>query len=173
LVVHLASGGTGSVDAESMAAGITLARWFFAEQKRVYGILAEGVPEREQRRLVEWIAARGGTVTVRELARGPRRYQKSDDADMALDGLVTAGLAVWVGVPAGPTGGRSTRACRLRDDTADTADADETPFRPRESGVSSAGGDENAEPDVDPPVREPGSAAAPGADDEARARARV
>jgi hypothetical protein len=81
---------------ESMEAGITLARWFADEARRIYACLAESREEGECRRLVEWIAGRGGRVTVRELHRSnQRKYRDADDARAALDRLVEAGLGTW------------------------------------------------------------------------------
>lgn len=55
------------LDAASMNAGITLANWFKHKARRVYALLDESVGERQQRRLVDWIGRKGGTVTVREV----------------------------------------------------------------------------------------------------------
>src|SRR5262249_58316763 len=51
------------VDAASMNAGITLAKWFKHEARRVYAMLDESDAERDQRRLGDWIGRKGGTGT--------------------------------------------------------------------------------------------------------------
>ena len=43
------------VDGESVAAGVTIARWFANEAERVYGVLQEGDEAADRRELVEWI----------------------------------------------------------------------------------------------------------------------
>src|SRR5687767_9370429 len=47
--------------------GDALARWFGAETSRVYRAMHENSEERQRRELLEWIASRGGRVTVRDL----------------------------------------------------------------------------------------------------------
>src|SRR5262249_39692714 len=58
------------VDAASMNAGIVLAKWFKHEARRVYAMLDESDAERDQRRLMDWIGSKGGTVTPREVQQG-------------------------------------------------------------------------------------------------------
>ena len=53
----------------SMTAGITLANWFKGEARRVYAMLSESDDERDERRLVERIERKGGSVTAREVRR--------------------------------------------------------------------------------------------------------
>jgi hypothetical protein len=143
LVIHLvrwvAGVGSGSrgdihvMDKASIAAGAALSRWFAREAARVYAILGEDADVRDRRTLAEWIRARGGSVTARDLARGPRRFRgDAEAAEAALGDLVTAGLASWVFVDPGPNGGRPTRACRL----TDHGDGDETPDFPEKDEVS-------------------------------------
>jgi hypothetical protein len=91
----------------SLHAGISLVEWFASEAVRVYMILRETPEERECRRLVEWIDARGGAVTVRELHRAnQRRWPTSEHAELALDALVQVGLGRWSEPQSGPYGGR-------------------------------------------------------------------
>jgi hypothetical protein len=97
------------VDASSLAAGITLANWFKHEARRVYAMLDESEGERDQRRLVEWIGRKGGTVTPREVRRGCRWLKDHGAAEAALDELVKAGWGRWQDVPATAKGGRPTR----------------------------------------------------------------
>jgi len=120
LVVHLVRGvtacqGIADLTEESIQAGVTLSRWFAAEAARVYSILSEDAERREMRLLMEWISGRpGASVTARALSRGPRRYRDNPDgAEAALAALVKAGMATWVWLDPGPTGGRPTRACRM------------------------------------------------------------
>jgi hypothetical protein len=102
------------VDAESIAAGVVLVRWFANEARRVYAIMAEGEDNREARKLVEWIERRGGVVTVRDVTHGIRAYRNDPDtAEHALSELVKAGIGRWEGDDHGPKGGRPTRRFRL------------------------------------------------------------
>jgi hypothetical protein len=89
----------GPVEVESVEAGITLARWFAQEARRVYALLAEDEGQRNVRQLVDFIRARGGKITVRELQRANgRKYHDAAAAEAALDSLVQAGLGRWVEV---------------------------------------------------------------------------
>ncbi len=124
LVVHLTRWAAGDatlsdparVDEASIAAGVVLSRWFGDEARRVYAILGESDEGRESRRLVDWIENKGGTLTVRDLTRGPREYRDPDDptakARAALDELVKAGRGRWG--PDDHAGGRGRRTDRFQ-----------------------------------------------------------
>jgi hypothetical protein len=123
------------VDAASVRAGVALVGWFGDEARRVYRMLAESDDDRDERRLVEWIAAKGGTVTARDLARGPREYRGDPErAEKALRDLVAAGVAEWVRDDHGPTGGRPATRVRLVSRRGDTGDGDETHANPSVPG---------------------------------------
>lgn len=107
------------VSAASLQAGITLARWFSAETKRIYAILDEDDDRRDLRELVEYIRKRGGTVTARDLKRGPRRFRDDEElAEAELNRLVGLKHGSWIDVPSGDHGGRPTRAFRLKEYTS-------------------------------------------------------
>lgn len=116
LVIHLTRVAAGDpslldpelVDAESIAAGVALVRWFAHEVERVYSVLSGDEDARERSRIADWIAGKGGVVTVRELSRGPREYRDAEKAKAALEGLVAAGLGTWE-----PTEGGRTLRFRL------------------------------------------------------------
>lgn len=135
LVVHLIRWAAGDatlrdpsrVDEASIAAGVVLARWFGDEARRVYAILSESDDDRETRRLVEWIERKGGTVTVRDLTRGPREYRNTERAAKALGELVASGVGRWEVDTHGPKGGRPADRFRLLSGRGDTGDGDETP----------------------------------------------
>jgi len=94
------------VDAQSMAAGVRLAKWFGREAVRVYSIFGENDDEGHNRQLVELIYQRGGEITVRDLCRGPRKYRgQTEKAKADLDALEVAGVGRWTYPPPGPTGG--------------------------------------------------------------------
>ncbi|MFM9965347.1 MAG: YfjI family protein [Planctomycetaceae bacterium] len=105
-----------AVDESSIGAGITLARWFGHEARRVYAMLAETEDDTDQRQLVEWIRTRGRTATARELQRGPRRFQNAtaEFAESELDKLVKAGHGVWEPIETTAVGGQPTRRFRLQ-----------------------------------------------------------
>lgn len=130
LVLHLVREATGEAAANSgvgerdIAAGATLTRWFLGEADRVYAVLGESSDARGRRVLADWIRARGGKVTVRELARGPRTYRnKEAAAEQALQDLVAAGWGTWEEVPPSKKGGRPTRRFVLRDEPEGARDA--------------------------------------------------
>jgi hypothetical protein len=84
------------IGAESVKAGIRLARWFASEAQRIYATFGETEEQRESRRLVEFIQTRGGSITARELQRANnRKYRNAAAAELALDALAGAGLGKW------------------------------------------------------------------------------
>jgi hypothetical protein len=107
----------------SAKAGIELARWFAAEAVRVYAMLHETQEERERRKLVEWIAAHGGRVTVRQLQKSNHhKWPSSVLAEIALEALVQAGLGRWEEAPARAGGERATKWFVLTLQASDTSD---------------------------------------------------
>jgi hypothetical protein len=98
----------------SLRAAIRLVEWFAGEAGRVYTILRETAEERDCRRLVEWIEARGGSTTPRDLHRANAvRWPTSEHAELALDALALAELGEWGELESGPSGGRPTRKFTL------------------------------------------------------------
>jgi len=93
-----------AVDAESMAAGVKLAQWFKGEARRVYSLLSESDDDRDQRRLIEWIERKGGSVTTRDVQQGHRRYQAAQEAEAVLNELAKAGCGRWEPTPSGRRG---------------------------------------------------------------------
>ena len=92
------------VDVESMSAGIRSATWFKRETRRVYAILDESEADRDQRRLLEWIENRGGSVTAREVQQGCRWLKAPGSAEAALDVLFKENRGVWIASPVGQRG---------------------------------------------------------------------
>ena len=100
-----------AIDAASMDAGIALSQWFKNEAKRIYAMLGETDPQKEQRKLIEWIERKGGEVSVNDLTHGQRRYRNlTGKAKADLHALTTAGIGEWV-YPRGP--GRPSPKLRL------------------------------------------------------------
>jgi len=106
------------VDTDSIAAGVTLSRWFGHEATRVYRMLVETDEERDRRRLVELIGRKGGAVTVRELQRTSRLFRTAGEAEIALDALAEAGVGRWERQGPRTRGGRPARIFRLNDTAA-------------------------------------------------------
>jgi Protein of unknown function (DUF3987)/BT4734-like, N-terminal domain len=77
----------------AVEAACELARWIGRETQRIYMELAETKEQREERELVAFIKRKGGEVSVRELARGPRRYRNAQVAEDALEDLVRRDIA--------------------------------------------------------------------------------
>ena len=115
-----------------MQAGITLARWFGNEWRRLYAAMIETDDDRAGRRLVELIQCKGGSVTLRDLMRSSRQWATAKDAEAALEGLAKAGQGRWVDQSTSSKGGRPTRVFVLRD----VADVDTTPTKPGENDSS-------------------------------------
>ena len=129
LVFHCIEQATGEtdndfIDTPTLNAGIALARWFGTETQRVYQSMHQSDEERERDALQNWIATKGGCVTIRDLQRHLRRYANdSERARADLDALVKAGRGRWSYVAPTSRGGRPTEEFHL----TDTADADQTP----------------------------------------------
>lgn len=121
-----------SIGAASARAGIEQARWFAAEACRIYGMLCDTEEEHDARRLVEWITARGGRVTARQLQRSnSRRWPSSDLAESSLQALGDGGLGHWEDVPSADTGRPPLRRFVLHDlpsDKTDKTPDDNPPF---------------------------------------------
>jgi hypothetical protein len=117
------------VDAASMNAGITLAKWFKREARRVYAMLDESDAERDERQLVDWIGRKGGTVTPREVQQGCRWLKEPGAAETALEKLVKAGRGTWRDVQTTAKGGRPARAFML----STPSTVYETPAKPEET----------------------------------------
>jgi DNA polymerase-1 len=118
------------VKKESVEAGVKLCHWFAREFRRIYSTLSESNDERETRRLVEFIQARGGRITVRGLMQGNcRRYPNAEAAESALAFLVEAELARWVELPPKSKGKpvRAVELCMTHDTDGDDGDDDGLP----------------------------------------------
>jgi hypothetical protein len=114
------------VDVESIEAGVTLTRWFAGEARRIYATLSESAEDRDARRLVEFIRARGGSITARALQKSNgRRYPSAESDESALDALEQMEMGGWKDRPAGPQGGHPSRCFVLNPspDTTDTTSA--------------------------------------------------
>jgi hypothetical protein len=146
-----------TVDAVSIEAGVTLARWFGAEARRVYAALNGGEADAERRRLVELIERKGGDVSARELMRASRRYPDVAKAQMALQDLVDRGCGEWRQPAQTGRGAPRARRLTLYRHSAGGVDADTNRVGSRVNGISV---------DVStistprtPPLRDPGARA--------------
>lgn len=99
------------IDADSVRRGVGLARWAAREWQRVFHDMQHGTAVEDDTALRQWIAARGGMATARDVARGLAKYRGPGAAEAALQRLARAGAAEWT-APA--TGGRPADAVRLK-----------------------------------------------------------
>lgn len=99
------------IDVDSIRRGIGLARWASREWRRVFAALEAGGVGSDDRALREWIAARGGVASPRDVARGLSQYRAPGRAEAACQRLTKGGAAEWV---ASATGGRPADAVRLK-----------------------------------------------------------
>jgi hypothetical protein len=128
-----------SVGVESIEAGITLARWFAGEARRIYAILSESAEEKDTRQLIDFINSRGGEITPHDLWKSnTRRYGSSEGARLALCALEEAGVGVFLYRPTGPRGGRPTEVLRI----IRTRNPETTQNPPGPEGDSGAGAPE-------------------------------
>lgn len=111
-MVNQAHAGAGDrVTADTLAAGIAVARWAAHEWQRVLRIMESGAIEADDAGLVSIIQKHGGAISVRDLARvGPAAYRVPGAAEAAARRLVKRGKAAW---QAEATGGRPADAIRL------------------------------------------------------------
>lgn len=124
IVIHLVRWASGEavdpdkVDWESMTAAITITQWQKRETTRIYRLLfsggGQGPSDGGLGELVQWIADRGGAVTVRDLTHYHSRYKnKPSEAEADLNDLACRGFGRWENRPASQKGGRPTRIFRL------------------------------------------------------------
>jgi hypothetical protein len=120
--------------AVSVTGGIqpeTLRRALGAEHRE--NGLDESDEQRDQRRLIEVIQRKGGSVTVRNLIRSTRMFGNAEAAERGLDELGKAGYGRWEDPPPAPAGGQPIRRFILNP----AVDVDETPNSSVLSGVMS------------------------------------
>jgi hypothetical protein len=117
LVIHVCrqAGSEGTlphrIDAESIERGIGLAHWFSREWQRCFNRFQNGGCDADEA-AIAFIQRRGGTITIRDLARlGPPAYRAPGAAEAAILRLVKSGKTEWVKEP---TGGRPAEAVRLK-----------------------------------------------------------
>lgn len=114
-----------SIDEDSINAGVTLARWFGHELRRIYGHLGASETDRENAKLIELINRQGGSVSVRDWQYN-RTHATSEDAKAELEALVQAGFGRWDDPPKqGPGRPKSPRFVLFR--ASDNSDTDKTP----------------------------------------------
>ncbi|MBC7853295.1 MAG: DUF3987 domain-containing protein [Pirellulaceae bacterium] len=89
------------ISQKSMEAGITLARWFSNETKRIYAILNLTATENADRKLNDKIRSLGKGISARDLMRPPfgRQFPTAEFAESTLHGLTRQGLGSWQVVP--------------------------------------------------------------------------
>ena len=119
LVIHLSRWAAGDdvdpreVDADSLNAGILIARWCCHETTRVYQMLSETEQQRHAKEVVEFIQRKGGAVSPRDLISGIARIRDAEAAEATLNALVKDDRGMWIEKPPGPKGGRPTRKFHL------------------------------------------------------------
>lgn len=101
LLFHMIRWATGQTDdrcliePESLRDAIQLIAWFKREVHRVYGMLCPAADNRVQK-LIDKVGSLGGRATVRQIQQNCRWLKESsDDAECALQELVTMGLGCW------------------------------------------------------------------------------
>jgi hypothetical protein len=94
-----------TVTGEVMAAACDLARWCGNEAIRIYATFSETQEQRNQRKLIEFIQSRGGSVTVREVMQYYRPLRDNrEEAERALNALFKTGRGEWVEIRTGKRG---------------------------------------------------------------------
>jgi len=98
--------GVDAVDAQSMAAGIIMVKWFAGEAERAYAMLGGDAQTDEQSNLLAYIHNRGGRISARELKEGRSKYRPAGAARDALLKLAEAGHGRMIFLPTAENGGR-------------------------------------------------------------------
>ncbi len=118
-----------AVDADSIEAAIRLVTWFKGETRRIYGRLAESEDTRNTRKVLECVQAKGGRVTVREVAKAGLCHGDAVRITDILNKLVEAGCGVWRDVNPTDRGGRRTRSFEIFGETGETSNSPLHPTR--------------------------------------------
>jgi len=112
------------IDRASIEAGISLVQWFKGEVDRVYAYLSGDEQDRDCLRLMDWIRAKGGSVSVKDLYDAKRkRYPKAVDAENELKKLVGMGLGELRYDRPGEKGGRPPSPRFILNEEPDTQNA--------------------------------------------------
>jgi DNA polymerase-1 len=125
VVSHVSAGvaDCGSITETSARAGIELARWFAYEACRIYAMLHQSHEETRIRDLVEYIADRGGRVSLRDLRRAnSRKWPSKEAAECSLQELVDQKLGHWEETPAPRPGRPHSKMFVLADLPSDKTD---------------------------------------------------
>ena len=147
ILTHLADGAGGPVGAAALDKAVGWSSYLFAHARRIYGMIPTP-KQAAQDELAEWIRGKGGTMTSRDLTRGPRQFRgDAGNAEAALDSLVRAGRGHWQPGASGPKGGRPNRIFVL----GSGGGGDGTPEIPAETPVVSPSPASNIEDGHPPP----------------------
>lgn len=112
-----------AIDGESMASAIVLTRWFGDEAKRVYSLFDRDDDDGGKASLTDWIAGRGGDVSLREMWRAKRRqFDAMSDLRSELDAIAAEGKGRWY-YSQNPRGGQPSERFTL----ATGGDVSDTP----------------------------------------------
>jgi hypothetical protein len=130
-----------AVDLASIEVGIRLTNWFKGETRRIYGRLVESEDTRDCRRVMECALAKGGRVTVRDVAKAGVCQGDPERITAAMDRLAAAGRGAWRDVPATERGGRPTRSFELSGETGETVSgaglaSEQPPAKPAKPGTA-------------------------------------
>lgn len=87
---------SGDIGAESMEFGVSLARWFGAESRRVYQMLGEEQQAGLLDKVVELVRRKGGAINLSELSRSARQVKDTTHAHSLLTELVASGQGDWI-----------------------------------------------------------------------------
>lgn len=84
------------VELPAVQSAICIVEWFKSELERIYATLDGDERSEHWKQLAAWIRSKGGSVTVRDLTRGPRQYRKKPEAaEATLKELARAGFGYF------------------------------------------------------------------------------
>jgi hypothetical protein len=111
------------VDRASVEAGIQLVTWFKGETRRIYTRMFESAIVRDARKAVEFLRARSGRSTLRDMEKAGLLGGDGSRIIEILTRLEATGAGKWDDVPTGSHGGRPTRVFTLAGGTPKTDEA--------------------------------------------------
>ncbi|MDB4399788.1 YfjI family protein [bacterium] len=91
LIHHCCVNDASELTPDSMMCGIQIAEWFECEARRINQKANESLEDQSRRKVAEYIAKRGGSITARDLQRGKNEIKNSDQAERVLRDLVKHG----------------------------------------------------------------------------------
>lgn len=83
------------IQPETVERAIQISEWSLSEAHRIYRLLTEPDEVRNLRQMASWLKHQGGRMTARDVARNRRDIETTEQAELVLIRLVSAGFGDW------------------------------------------------------------------------------